>query len=375
MPTSRNYLTWVPLLAFNALLLAGLAASCMTLLAIPAKDWASLSDPEKILSGESTRRFTRLLNQHFVLGRDFSRIEHGLLWNLTGDLGPRVRAGCGDWLFLTDELAIHRQRAESAGFRASLAAQLGKRLASRGIRLLVVVVPDKTRIEAAHLCGIRRPLSFANRIGGWLESLNSQGIRTLDLTPTLAGLHGERYYHTDTHWNEAGANAAAQAVKERLHGLGWVTAANGHAVALDTRLVERPGDLIRLAGLDGLPAFLRPGTELASRTEVAPVSVAGDDLFGDESLPSIALVGTSYSRNSNFVPLLEHHLGEPVANLAKDGGDFAGAATDYFDSPTFRDTPPKVIVWEVPERVIEMPVQDIERQWMEKLQSAGISGG
>ncbi len=375
MTTSRKYLTWIPLIAFNALLLAGLAVSCVTLQSIPAREWEALADPEKILSGESTRRFTRLLNQHFVLGRDFSRIEHGLLWNLTGDLGGRVRAGCGDWLFLTDELAIHKQRAESAAFRAALAAQLDKQLASRGIKLLVVVVPDKTRIEAAQLCGIRRPQAFDGRIGGWLESLKSHGISTLDLTPLLADLPGERYYHTDTHWNEAGANAAAQAVRDSLRGLGWVTAASGHAVALDTRLVERPGDLVRLAGLDGLPAFLRPRTELAPSTEVAPVSVASDDLFGDESLPTIALIGTSYSRNSNFVPFLEHHLGEPVANLAKDGGDFAGAAAAYFDSATFRDTPPKVIVWEVPERVIEMPVQDAERQWTEKLQSAGASGG
>jgi alginate O-acetyltransferase complex protein AlgJ len=293
------------------------------------------------------------------------------LWNLTGDLGARVRAGCGDWLFLTDELEIHKQRAESAAFRAALASQLDKRLASRGIQLLVAVVPDKTRIEAARLCGIRRPSAFDHRVGGWLESLESQGLDTLDLTATLDGLPGERYYHTDTHWNEAGANAAARAVKDKLRTLGWVTAANGHAITLSTRLVERPGDLIRLAGLDGLPAFLRPKTELSTQTEVAPVSAAGDDLFGDESLPAIALVGTSYSRNSNFAPFLEHHLGEPVANLAKDGGDFAGAATAYFDSATFKDTPPKIVVWEVPERVIEMPVQDVERQWLEKLQSTG----
>ena len=67
------------------------------------------------------------------------------------------------------------------------------------------------------------------------------------------------------------------------------------------------------------------------------------------------------------MPFLEHNLGEPVANLAKDGGDFAGAATSYFSGATFRSNPPKVIVWEVPERVIEMPVKDAERKWLDTL--------
>lgn len=130
--------------------------------------------------------------------------------------------------------------------------------------------------------------------------------------------------------------------------------------------------MIHLAGLDGVPSLLSPAIELAASTKVAPVASASDDLFGDAGVPTVALIGTSYSRNSNFVPFLEHHLGAPVANLAKDGGDFAGAATAYFGGATFRHDPPKVVVWEVPERVIEMPLKDIERSWQAKLAQGAL---
>jgi alginate O-acetyltransferase complex protein AlgJ len=290
-----------------------------------------------------------------------------LQWNLTGDYGPSVRAGCPEWLFLADELEVHADREKSAQFRADLAVRLNAQLQARGIKLLMVVVPDKTRIEGDHLCGLHRPASFAQRVTNWQASLKGQGIATLDLTDTLVNTSGERYYRSDTHWNETGASAAAKTVATTLAGLGWATVAPAGEVALNPVRIARSGDLVHLAGLDGLPSRLRPAIEQAQVTEVAPVAVVSDDLFGDSGMPGVALIGTSYSRNSNFVPFLAHRLGEPVANLAKDGGDFAGAATAYFAGATFRDTPPKLVIWEIPERVIEMPVKDIERKWLENL--------
>lgn len=367
MPIKHKILVMLPVAAFTSLLIAGLAVSVMSLKAVPAKDWAELRDTDKILSGESTRRFTKLLNQHFVLGPAFNRIERGMLWNLTGDLGPSVRSGCADWLFLTDELELHPDRVKAAQFRAELAAKLNSRLAERGIKLLMVIVPDKTRIEAAHLCGLNRTKGFDHRVVNWQAALTSQGIVTLNLTGTLAAMPGERYYHTDTHWNEAGANASARAVAAALNERHWATLAADGEVALNPVLSERPGDLIHLAGLDGLPKFLRPRVELAQVTKVAPVAAESEDLFSDAGVSTTALIGTSYSRNSNFAPFLEHHLGETVANMAKDGGDFAGAATEYFGGVTFRSFAPKLVIWEVPERVIEMPVKETERKWLETL--------
>ena len=41
-----------------------------------------------------------------------------------------------------------------------------------------------------------------------------------------------------------------------------------------------------------------------------------------------------------------------------DGGEFSGAAKDYFASPAFRETPPQLLIWEIPERDLQSPYKD-----------------
>jgi len=83
-------------------------------------------------------------------------------------------------------------------------------------------------------------------------------------------------------------------------------------------------------------------------------------LFGDAGLPNVALIGTSFSRNSNFVGFLQKALNAPVGNFSKDGGEFSGAAKAYFDSPAFKQTPPKLLIWEIPERDLQTPYDPIK---------------
>jgi alginate O-acetyltransferase complex protein AlgJ len=52
------------------------------------------------------------------------------------------------------------------------------------------------------------------------------------------------------------------------------------------------------------------------------------------------------------VPFLEQKMHRQVANFALDGGDFDGAARAYLRSAAFKQTPPKLLVWEIPERVL-----------------------
>jgi alginate O-acetyltransferase complex protein AlgJ len=48
-------------------------------------------------------------------------------------------------------------------------------------------------------------------------------------------------------------------------------------------------------------------------------------------------------------------LGASIGNFAKDGGEFSGAAKAYFASPAYLQTPPKVLIWEIPERELQTP--------------------
>ncbi len=71
-------------------------------------------------------------------------------WLLLNDLGPQVRQGCPDWLFLAEELAPHEGAAGNMAQRAAMVAQVHRALQRDGIRLLVAVVPDKSRIARNH---------------------------------------------------------------------------------------------------------------------------------------------------------------------------------------------------------------------------------
>ncbi|BBB59990.1 cell division protein FtsQ [Undibacterium sp. KW1] len=370
-PKKAGWTRFIPVAAFGVIMLGGFAVTQTSLREVPEEKWEGIGKIHRLLDGEATRQFSTQLNEHFLLSKPFAKIERGVTWTIAGDTGASVRRGCDGWLFLSDELTPYAHAAENAAARARIITQTAADLQMRGIKLVVAVVPDKTRIEEDHLCGLHRPAAFANRLNDWVSTLASNKVEVLNFAPALAAMKEERYYRSDSHWNERGANVAATTLADRLQSLKLVdkpaTAPDPKAIQSNT--TERSGDLMRVSNLEGLPAWMRPATEVTQVSKVAPVAVASDDLFGDAGLPTVALVGTSFSRAANFVPFLSQHLGAPVANLAKDGGDFDGAAYAYLNSKEFKTQPPKVVVWEVPERMLQKTLTVSEKKWLETFKS------
>lgn len=302
-----------------------------------------------------------------------ARIERGLSWVVAGDLGPRVRRGAPGWLFLGDELTVHEQPELNAAQRKVDVLKVQKDLAAKGIQLLVVVVPDKSRIEASQLGLLHRPSQYAQRASQWVGELKRAGVEALDLTDTLNAFkqkNAAAFLKSDSHWTEQGAEAAARAVSAEVLRL-KIVATPRQALVVDKRIdLNRPGDLIRLAGVDWLFDVLQPQQDLAQetsfkvgsqpkdkdnlgRTSSSGASAQTDDLFGDADLPNVVVIGTSFSRTSNFVSFIEKELNAKIANLARNGGDFSGAMNTYLSSVAFKKTPPKLVIWEIPERVLQ----------------------
>jgi len=317
------------------------------------------------LKGDITQRFASSLAQEPVPSHAAS-LERGMSWLLVKDLGARVRIGKHGWLFLFDEFAVHPQAFAQANARVENVIAVQNKLTRSEIKLLVVVVPDKSRIETNRLGALYRPASYAMRVQNWVATLQAAKIDILDLTPILADVHqqlGAAYYQTDSHWTEQGAQAAAAAVAKRVQRIG-VSISPVQNVEISTAPnVIRPGDLVKLAGIDWLPLSVQPAPEFTQQSsfKAGELAVAGQktadvnaaDLFGDTDLPTIAVIGTSFSRTSNFVPFLETVLHTKIGNFAKNGGDFSGAANSYFESAAFKETPPKLVIWEIPERVLQ----------------------
>jgi alginate O-acetyltransferase complex protein AlgJ len=353
----------LPGLALLVILLIGLASSVYTLVfkraELPAKD-ISWSDA---VSGEATTAIAHFLQQANPLEDPLVTVDRVTAYLATGDLGARVRRGCGNWLFLTDELQLHPGGLANAAGHVKMVEQVAAYLKSRHIGLVVAPVPDKSRVEAAQLCGLDRPAAIAGRLGDFETRLKAGGIDVVDLLGPMNAIGGDRYYRTDTHWNERGAKAAAYAIAAALRAAGLAPTQKAQFNVATDPEHERVGDLIRLAGLDHVPYPLRPHGDEEAETVIEQSAAANVGLLDETPAPELAVIGTSFSRHANFVPFMSLALGAPVDNRAEDGAGVTGAAVTYFAKPEFQKTAPRAIVWEIPERMIEEPVSTSDAQW------------
>jgi alginate O-acetyltransferase complex protein AlgJ len=323
---------------------------------------------EALLQGRTAAAVNHAMAHDLPVDAAF-RATGGLLrWNVFRSAGPQVRAGCDDWLFLTEELRpwpeaeAHQQR------RIVALGAIAAHLRQKGIQLVVAVVPDKARVYGDMLCGAPRSAQAEQRHAGFVSALQGASLPFIDLLPVLEAGRRETsvFYRTDTHWNQRGAALSAQAIAPvvRQNGIApserFITTA-----AADSSL--RAGDLLRLMSLDHVPDWLRPHADVERQDTTAaaePAANGGGGLLDEAPAPPVALIGSSFSVNANFHGRLQESLGVPVANFALAGGGFYRAAAAYFDSAAFRETPPKLVVWEIPERVIGQPIDPTEAQFL-----------
>ena len=299
-----------------------------------------------------------------------AKLERGLSWITVGDLGSRVREGEPNWLFYYPELEPNANNKQDATTRANKVIELNKELANQNIKLLVAVIPDKSRVENTHLGNLYRSNRFSSRVSDWVQAISAAGVNAIDLTPSFlayADQGKDTFLRTDSHWNELGAETAASIIADKVKVLNIEPQPLQKSEITSRSEALRPGDLVRVAGLDWLPSKWQPTPEKTQLTSFniseikSPANGKKDlseDLFGDSALPNIVLLGTSFSRNSNFMPFLEHFLGAKVANFALDGGEFYGSPRAYFNSASFKETPPKLIIWEIPERSLESKISN-----------------
>ncbi|WP_237478821.1 alginate O-acetyltransferase AlgX-related protein [Lichenibacterium dinghuense] len=286
-------------------------------------------------------------------------------WRVFGSGGPQVAVGCGDWLFLTEELRPWPHADEAMRERADILARAAAALAARNTELVVALVPDKARVEAGSLCGAPRSAQADARYGAFTHLLLARRVHAVDLAAPMAAARrdGPLFFRTDTHWNGRGAALAVRLIAAA------VTMPPGPAARYRTERAEaetdRPGDLLRLMGLDQVPDTTpalrpRPDRERVERTVAVEAPPPAGDLLDGAPNGDVVLLGSSFSLHSDFQGRLEEALGRPVDNVALAGGAFAGAAGRYFAGAA-PDAPPRLVVWEIPERAVGLPLDSSDR--------------
>jgi len=357
----------LPGIALLAILAIGLASSLYALLFKNSELPADTVSWSGIANGDTTTAVAHFLQKANPLENPLVTFDRVSSYLVTGDLGARVKRGCDNWLFLTDELTLHPSRAATLARHVEIVKRVAAYLQSRHIGLVVVPVPDKSRVEAADLCGIDRPAALANRLADFEVQLRQAGIGVVDLLQPMTAASGDLYYRTDTHWNEHGAKIAAEAVAAALRQAGLAPAQKAEFKITNDPIQERVGDLIRLAGLDRVAWPFRPRGDEEAATVIKQSAAASVGILDETPPPELVVIGTSFARRANFVPFLSVTLTAPVDNRALDSGGVTGAAIDYFAKPDFLKSPPRAIVWEIPERTVEEGVTDADDAWAKSL--------
>lgn len=272
-----------------------------------------------------------------------------------------VLVGRDGWLFTREEFDYHPYQAENVEKNLAFIAKTQKRLAERDIKLLVTLVPAKARVYRAYLGRYAFPSYREGVYDQAARWLRASGIPLADPLPAMTRQAGQKplFFKTDTHWTPEGAHIAAATAARRARAA-WpdldLAPAGFRTVDLGTDRHE--GDLLRYIPLGPLSGEmgLKPESLRRVRTEKEEYATAASRLFADDPLP-VALVGTSYSANPdwNFDGYLQEALRAGILNAAKEGLGPFETMKAYLSSPALSENPPRLVVWEIPERYLTVP--------------------
>lgn len=321
------------------------------------------ADPVKaahIINGQWTPLYEKVFNKKLYT-YDTSKNSWGLINYLAFHEGNEgVLIGRDNWLFTKEEFDHQPAQKEKILKNLDYIDKVHDYLEAKNVELVVVPVPSKARIYNDKLGRYEFPAYKKEVYNEFLHDLNSRNIRAVDiLTPMQSGRQSANMFlQTDTHWTPDGAQLTAKAVAGYLEKAPFSFDKITYQTKLDKK-EEHKGDLLRYIPVGdfyaskNLPVDKLP---LFQTVEVSDEATAGDtaEMLFSEKSPSITLVGTSYSANPkwNFAGFLKENLQTDVLNAADEGLGPFETMDKYLSNEAFRETPPKLVIWEIPERYL-----------------------
>jgi len=321
-------------------------------------------DWESIRTGVTTDLLNKQLDKHIPARSTLIAAANAGRYLVFKGAGDEVRLGKDEWLFSVEELAYSKVSIAQLNKRVATVAKLSAELKQRGVTLVVALVPDKARVHASKLSSGQYPSWHTSRYPTALEGLRAAGVQTVDLLSVMAPAAATQplFYSTDTHWNQDGADLSAKTIAAEVRRVVADVPATQFTTKAAAEQVARVGDLLRLMGLSDVPNWMRPDADMEAVRTTERTSAPAEGGLLDDAGPPVVLVGTSYSRRANFHGALQQHLNAEVLNVAKDGGGFFKSIHTYLGDEAFTNSPPKVLIWEIPERVLSAPDTDDEKK-------------
>lgn len=254
--------------------------------------------------------------------------------------------GKDGWLFRGDDLRTTFGPDED-GFKEL--KRFRDALKKRGTDLVIVYQPTRGMLHADKLpASLRKTYNrdlatFSYALT--LQRFRNAGLIAPDLTAVLRMPNDPPYFFRgDHHWTPYGSQRTARIVADAIKAM-----PSYRQLPKVKFTTERVG-LLAKKGTIYKAATLICGNGYAEQyvDRFATSSDAGDDLFGEQQMPEVALMGTSNSDTPyNFAGFLSEDLGVDIYNGSVVGGRHDGALLQYLPSDEFQKRPPRIIVWEV----------------------------
>ncbi len=303
------------------------------MLRLPDSGGASLST---LLNGESASRFEKDFSRNSVFYGFSKRLWGNIEYGLFGQGRKGVVVGKDGWLFPAEEFETSRAAGDIYVRHVNYIGWTSAFLKKRNIRLYIALIPAKARLHAENFPEEKKEI-LGRFIGDVKVPIVSLGT----------ALGGNGFLKTDTHWSPDGAKASAKAIA-RLIGRDNSKARYSN---IEGKEIAYKGDLLKY-----IPVSRDLGTDSIHTYDFE--QPASDNLFGDQDIP-VALVGTSYSAKPefNFANFLKEFLNMDVLNASDQGQGPFVTMRDYLKSEAFNTAPPRIIVWEIPERYLTIEVE------------------
>lgn len=333
---------------FPAIFLASFLALIATGMGLAALSQANIQIAQKsVLDGSYQRIYETRFEQEIPLRDASIHVWNAVLLKLFGQTRAGAVLSSDGWMFTEEEFLLP---SNDVDFVAELELARST-LSGLGIPLVLILVPDKSRIYADKF---DRPRSevFETRYDRLLAIAEAANFGHLDVRPLLSVSQDrpQTFMRTDTHWSPEGAARVADGVALAVTDLDFPRS-DFRTEATGARPFD--GDLLVFAQTGALRSWAGPEPEMIAEFQTTNLSNAS--LFGDVA-PPVALVGTSFSARSefHFEGFLKQALGADVINYSQSGrGPFA-PMQDFLGMETLITNPPALVLWEIPERFVTL---------------------
>lgn len=295
-------------------------------------------------------------------------------WIFLGDGGEKVVFGRDGWLFYGPSVRdmVARQTGAWEGVAADPLPAIRSfrdQLRARGIRLLVVPVPNKESVYPGLLARQAEgaEVVVCEQTRRLLDRLEQYGIEHVDLFEVFQrARQGERradsgplYLAQDTHWSPDGARLAAGAVARRVIDAGAVKRSDLSYIERSVT-VRRLGDLVQMVQVPQIERTVEPET-VACRQVVQPHRITP---YRDAPESDVLIIGDSFLRvyehdepgAAGFIAHLARELGQPLTSIVNDGGGSTLVRQALARRPALL-TKKTLVIWEFTERDIRHGVE------------------